>query len=499
MKLTRLQLRKIIRENIRAVSSGSPAAAEKAKNTLDRWNSVKTPEFDDDRRERDPAVADMLADMWRSTNRGSWKKYWELSKKGSDDGAWSAAFISYVEDDPSFIGSIRHSEYMDAAEVERERFDKGENTAGKHVAFYPGEIETMPGDKRCHKRSGGKHCDVCLDPGCDSFIGGNIDNDIRIRSDGSEGVSDPIMFIAKSPMEIEDDSYGWRRPGPMMEVINRRLRRAANENALIESRYFGMSVADILSYLEGFGNNTWIFFDTETTGFEPRDSQLTEIGAVAINPRDWNEDPEILGEFNEKIKLNSETIEKIEDQKSKSETGTRSRGKSMTVPDILSMTRYGEKGRDYLDENTVIDGFLKFVDSFSSPVLVAQNAAFDMKFISVRSGDRMKRYPVIDTMRIMQLFLIPLLRTLRAPPHNDKKAAELLSKLKKGKRYSSSMGVVSGAYGISTDEWHNALADVRMLMQLLRHVVQTLRSGEEVDIRPEHSSVAAYQARRKKR
>ena len=171
----------------------------------------------------------------------------------------------------------------------------------------------------------------------------------------------------------------------------------------------------------------------------------------------------------------------------------------MTVPDILSMTRYGEKGRDYLDENTVIDGFLKFVDSFSSPVLVAQNAAFDMKFISVRSGDRMKRYPVIDTMRIMQLFLIPLLRTLRAPPHNDKKAAELLSKLKKGKRYSSSMGVVSGAYGISTDEWHNALADVRMLMQLLRHVVQTLRSGEEVDIRPEHSSVAAYQARRKKR
>ena len=282
-----------------------------------------------------------------------------------------------------------------------------------------------------------------------------------------------------------------------MRITDGQLRRIISEEILRESRYFGMSVADVLSYLEGFGNNTWIFFDTETVGLQPHDSQLTEIGAVAVNPRDWNGEPEILGQFNEKIRLNEETVEKIERQKAADEDGKPGR-RRMTVPDILSMTRYGERGRDYLGEQEAIDGFLKFLDSFSSPVLVAQNAAFDMKFISVRSDTAMKRYPVIDTMRIMQLFLVPLLRTLRDPPHEDQKAEEFLSRLKKGRRYSVSLGVVSGAYGISTDEWHNALADVRMLMELLQHVVQTLRSGVDVDISSEHGATAAYQFRPKK-
>tara|TARA_B100000131_G_scaffold214888_1_gene206627 strand:- start:411 stop:1211 length:801 start_codon:yes stop_codon:yes gene_type:complete len=206
MKITRRQLQSIIRESIKAISSGSPETANKALATLDVWNSVKSPDYPDNRRERDPAVADMLADMWKATNRSSWEKYWKLSKQGSPDGAWSAAFISFVEDDPGFNDSIRHSDYMKAAEAEREKFDKGEDTFGKHVAFKPGEIKTMPGDKRCHRRSGGKHCDVCLDPGCNSFIGGNIENDIRIRKDGGSSPK-ATMFISKSPTKA-DVQYG---------------------------------------------------------------------------------------------------------------------------------------------------------------------------------------------------------------------------------------------------------------------------------------------------
>jgi len=206
MKITRKQLQTMIRESIKAISSGSPDTASKALATLDVWNSVKSPDYPDNRRERDPAVADMLADMWKATNRSSWEKYWKLSKQGSTEGAWSAAFVSFVEDDPGFNDSIRHSDYMNAAEAEREKFDKGEDMFGKHVAFKPGEVETMPGDKRCHRRSGGKHCDVCLEPGCNSFIGGNIDNDIRIRTDGGDS-PDATMFISKSPIKA-DAQYG---------------------------------------------------------------------------------------------------------------------------------------------------------------------------------------------------------------------------------------------------------------------------------------------------
>ena len=105
-----------------------------------------------------------------------------------------------------------------------------------------------------------------------------------------------------------------------------------------------------------------------------------------------------------------------------------------------------------------------------------------MQFISVRSGGKLGRYPVIDTMRIMQLFLIPALRSLR-DDDGDEEARELLTKIKRRGRYSASMGVVSGAYGISIDEWHNALADVKMLMALFQHVVDSLRKGQGADIR----------------
>ena len=281
-----------------------------------------------------------------------------------------------------------------------------------------------------------------------------------------------------------------------MKITHRQLRQIIREELIHESRYFGMSVDQLLSYLEGFGDNTWIFFDTETTGLTPHGRQLTEIAAVAVSANNWSDrEAEPLGTFNEKIKLTDDTLEQMEDE-ARNPPG----GRKKSIADLLQMTSYEESGRTYLEEQEAITRFLKFVESFPAPVLVAQNAAFDMEFVSVRSGGRMKTsYPVIDTMRVMQLFLIPLLRTLRGPPHNDAEAADLLSRLKKGRRYSTSMGVVSPAYGISIEGWHRALDDVKMMMKMFRHVVETLRSGIDVDISAEHGREAAYQRRRKKR
>jgi len=267
-----------------------------------------------------------------------------------------------------------------------------------------------------------------------------------------------------------------------MKITRLQLSRLIKEEIIKESRYFGMSVEDVLKFFDTFSDNIWIFFDTETMGFKPHEQQLTEIGAVAVNPKGWAGEAEVLGTFNEKIKLNPDTIDRLQKDKALTPEERAARGRNLTGPEILAMTRYGESGGTYKDEQEVLDGFLSFVSSYPNPVLVAQNASFDMEFISVRSGGKLGRYPVIDTMRIMQLFLIPALRSLR-DDDGDEEARELLTKIKRRGRYSASMGVVSGAYGISIDEWHNALADVKMLMALFQHVVDSLRKGQGADIR----------------
>tara|TARA_E500000331_G_scaffold218012_1_gene208989 strand:- start:1264 stop:2937 length:1674 start_codon:yes stop_codon:yes gene_type:complete len=281
-----------------------------------------------------------------------------------------------------------------------------------------------------------------------------------------------------------------------VKITRSQLKSLIRKN-ISESRYYGMSLNTVLSFLESFSDNTWIFFDTETTGFDSHSRQLTEIAGVACNPNNWESDPQILGTFNEKIKLDDDTLSRIENENRPEEVEARAPN-AKSVQDILSMTAYGEKNRNYLDEQEALTGFLQFIDSFPSPVLVAQNASFDMKFVSVRSGGRLKRYPVIDTMKIMQLFLIPLLTTLKKE-HGDTEAAEFLQKLKRGRYYSSSMGVVSSAYGISIDNWHSAIADVEMLMEMLRHVVGTLRENSDIDISAEHERTASYHMKRSKR
>jgi DNA polymerase III epsilon subunit-like protein len=166
------------------------------------------------------------------------------------------------------------------------------------------------------------------------------------------------------------------------------------------------------------------------------------------------------------------------------------------------MTRYGESDREYGGEQEILDGFYEFVEGFPEPLLVAQNASFDLKFLNVRSGGKLPRYPVLDTMQLMKYYLVPLLKTQVSAEDGDPEAQALLDKLyvKKGNwgYHSTSMGVVSDAYGISIDDWHNALADVKMMMEMYKEVVQTIRKGMGVDISKEQGKVRSHKKKRRK-
>ena len=53
------------------------------------------------------------------------------------------------------------------------------------------------------------------------------------------------------------------------------------ESYILDEDFFESSIQQLFDKLKAFGDSTWIFFDTETTGFKPESAQLTEIGAFS--------------------------------------------------------------------------------------------------------------------------------------------------------------------------------------------------------------------------
>jgi len=337
-----------------------------------------------------------------------------------------------------------------------------------------------------------------------------------------------------------------------MKITRRHLRRIISEIILTESRYFGMSIHDVLSYLEKFSEHTWIFLDLETTGLnnpaELREGQILEIAAIAVNPNDWGGESQIAGVFNRKIELHEKTkwrqnrdeekeklvtnqIKNLEDEITSLEELCSSVGdedleideaeceeldglkqqlrdilekkkkneKWWTIPDALEYTNYyGIPDRwdssadgsleideqwngDYIDEQVAINEFFTFVAQYDNPVLVIQNAAFDSEWIGVRFKQKAKRYPVIDTLKISQLFLTPMLKTLAAS--GDKDAINFLST--SGGR--SGLANISKGFGLSVEGHHTAIVDVKMTLMMLSHVIGKLRENPDLNIEAEHT------------
>ena len=274
------------------------------------------------------------------------------------------------------------------------------------------------------------------------------------------------------------------------------------EAYILDSDFFDASIEQLFEKLKDFGDNTWIFFDTETTGFKPETAQLTEIGAIAAHPNNWQFD-EVEAEeglFYDKIKLNPETLagfEASDDPKAK-------------YP--LELTRYGMPSDEYREkypkgmpnEEDVVRQFVSYLESQPNPVLVAQNAEFDVNFVQTRADlynipVNMREYPIFDTMMLIKLWHNSLIKTLA--DEGDERAQTILQALtmtgKFGDYVTSSMGPVSKAYEISTDEWHNALADVKMMMEMTKVIFMALQEASDVDI-SKYQGRTAWGLRKKK-
>ena len=259
------------------------------------------------------------------------------------------------------------------------------------------------------------------------------------------------------------------------------------EAYILDEDFFEASIQQLFEKLKDFGDNTWIFFDTETTGFKPESAQLTEIGAISAKPDNWQftEVEAEQGIFYDKIKLNPETLAGFE----------ASDDPNIKYP--LELTRYGMPSDEYREkypkgmpnEEDILKQFVSYLESQPNPVLVAQNAEFDVNFIQKRADlynipVDMRAYPIFDTMMLIKLWHNSLIKTLA--DSGDERAQTILQALtmtgKFGDYVSASMGPVSKAYEISTDDWHNALADVKMMMGMTKAIFMALQESSDVDI-----------------
>ena len=318
---------------------------------------------------------------------------------------------------------------------------------------------------------------------------------------------------------------------------------------VMQYQEYGSSFQEMRQLMKEVSDKTWIFFDTETTGLSAEKDfhQVTQIAAIAVDIKNFDAEPEILEKFNVKIQLGQRTRGFMDwDRRKKAEKLAAARASGVEVApgitrvrqepdkfkgisDIFSMTQYGvsrdpekAKRKAFLqakempgkEDLTMADvpespemvrmpralkQFSDFLDKYPDRIMVAQNAPFDNAFLNnmyQRIGEVPPDDIVVDTVMIFRKFLTPALKMFKANKEagqelspKDEKILNDLTKSTTGK-LSVSLGNLIKAFDVENKGWHDALADVTMLCDVLKAVINFLDAREDLaSLEPEAAPV----------
>jgi len=241
---------------------------------------------------------------------------------------------------------------------------------------------------------------------------------------------------------------------------------------ILEHKFWGKSIPEFLNWIKGKSNKYWILLDTETTGLisDPYEVQLTQISCIVIKyDYDSNSFKEI-DTYNKKLKLTDNTLDLM---KTKS-----------NIRRILSFNRYGQKGIQFHDESETLQDFFQFLKQFDEPILMIQNAEFDMRFLNTRNPIVKFDNEVIDTKQVAQLFYLPLLQKLAETEPEFKEMVQKIGTSDRDKGLiSSSLSKIGPALGINMTGYHDALTDTKLMIQMFQSMIEFLKQHQDVDIR----------------
>ncbi len=288
---------------------------------------------------------------------------------------------------------------------------------------------------------------------------------------------------------------------------------------LEEVRLYGRTISELLDEFKKFEGRDFIFFDTETLGFNPAPEyiQLTQIGAILADGGTM----EIKKTFNIKIQLSDSSKRFLEPSSWERQDWEKYKEGShdKTPSEILDMTGYfNELPEHPTTEEEALKQFSQLINEANNPILVAHNASFDMRFIRVRAkryNILIKKCEVIDTLRLAKYYLIPtleklqksdILRQLRRIKEMSVKDIKS-SESKKDKKHtkdtefesftaedgtemlriiygkpSASLGKLTPALVGKIEDWHDALADVKSMMLVYQKIIEILYANRNIDI-----------------
>ena len=215
------------------------------------------------------------------------------------------------------------------------------------------------------------------------------------------------------------------------------------------------------------------YFDTETTGTNPKINQIVEIAALLGS-----------NEFYEKIELTNQTKAQIEQQK---QNWQPKRERDKSIEQLLAMSNYyDEKAKTTTSEKEALLKFKNFIEQ--ADFLLAHNASFDMKMVNVRLkhyGEQpIQNIHVLDSLAFSRRFFVPAMVTIEQTSKDKQtreKAKGILDQLtkqyyKSGQRrtVTSTLGALTNALIGQIENWHQAMADVKTTKKLVEDFFKLL-------------------------
>jgi DNA polymerase III alpha subunit (gram-positive type) len=250
--------------------------------------------------------------------------------------------------------------------------------------------------------------------------------------------------------------------------------------------FFRQTIDSLLNKVKG---KTIVVFDTETSGLSVLLPwvQVTEIAAVAIDGDTGKE----ISTFHKKIRLTPETRNEINRERSsatKNDTGAREGPKGWTIQKLFKQSRYGDKNTQFGEIKRVYQDWVNWLNQFNKPIMVAQNAGFDMThmFAPLKKLEiaRPNIGEVMDTMVLARSWIYPLLKAAAAA--GDEASEQMLKAfdIERNGRKSQSFTLqnIGKAFDVSATHWHSGISDTMQTLGIFRGMLKFLADAKEKNL-----------------